>query len=87
MSTIDIPELDSLEADYVVYLRADMVIPDMPAGLAGLEAGDRLLTVDGEPVNDVAALQESLAGKSRMTLGIARGGLERTFTVDLSPGR
>jgi len=39
------------------------VQPYGPAGRVGLRPGTRILSVDGEPVNDVAAFRQAMARK------------------------
>ncbi len=60
------------------------VLKDSSAAQAGLEAGDRILAVNGRPVGQlydaVAALEQSPPGK--VTLRIERGGEPRDLVVD-----
>ena len=70
--------------------RADLadVAADSPAAAAGLKAGDRVLSVDGEPVESAAMLKEKLRGLSAdvpVTLTLAGSGDGRTVTVTPRP--
>ncbi|MCS6948079.1 MAG: M20/M25/M40 family metallo-hydrolase, partial [Steroidobacteraceae bacterium] len=41
-------------------VRADAVLPGSPAALAGLQSGDVVLALDGQPIGDLAAFAEQL---------------------------
>jgi serine protease Do len=59
-----------------------------PARRAGLEAGDVITKVDGQAVNDSAALRQSLTRKTGdVTLTVIRDKSERTVTVTLPERR
>lgn len=58
-------------------LRVVRVSDDSPADVAGLQVGDRILRVDGQPVHSLAALWQSLW----------RGGVEREITLDIERNR
>src|SRR6266545_4278723 len=60
-----------------------------PAGNAGVQAGDLIVTVDGETVADADQLYAALDRVSggRLALGIVRGVEERTVTVSFGEGR
>jgi len=51
---------------------------DSPAAVAGLEVGDVIVAVDGEPAGDPLSLEDRLTGKagSAVTLSVQRGGDE-----------
>jgi regulator of sigma E protease len=58
---------------------------DSPAAAAGIEPGDRIVSVDGEPAGDPLALDgrlRSLAGR-KVKLGVVRGG--RSLDIELEP--
>ncbi|MEV7728320.1 S41 family peptidase [Streptomyces sp. NPDC087917] len=66
-------------------IEVDRVQPDSPVARAGLRAGDRLLSVDGQGVTglavpDVVALLRGAAG-TPVVLGLSRGGADLTETV------
>jgi carboxyl-terminal processing protease len=66
-------------------IEVDRVQPDSPAARAGLRAGDRLLSVDGQSVSglavaDVVALLWGEAG-TPVVLGLSRDGADLTETV------
>jgi serine protease Do len=54
-----------------------------PADRAGVQAGDLIVSVDGQPVSDADQLYQALDGLTgdRLALGIVRGAEERTLTI------
>jgi serine protease Do len=59
---------------------------DSPAAKAGIEAGDVIVSVDGEPVHDARDLARkisSMAPGTEVKLGIVRKGSEKTISVKL----
>jgi serine protease Do len=60
-----------------------VVEQDSPADRAGVQAGDLIVAVDGQPVSEADQLYQALDGLTgdRLTLGIVRGVEERTLTV------
>jgi len=66
-------------------VKVSRIIPESPAAEAGLEPGDRLISVDGTPVSDlgVVRIRERLRRQGdTVQLAVARG--ERTWTVPLT---
>ena len=64
-------------------VRIEAVVPNSPAFAAGLQAGDRIHTVNGQRVNilsEVRGLVEQSLGKE-MTLEVQRGGAIRSITL------
>ena len=65
------------------------VTPDSPVGRAGIQRGDVLVTVNGQPVT-IADSQKIVALKvpgAQLKLGILRKGQEKEFTVTVDPLR
>jgi putative radical SAM enzyme (TIGR03279 family) len=65
--------------------RVVSVAPGSPAAIAGVVAGDELLTVNGDELRDVIAYQLHVDGP-RVELELRRGGLERSVTIDKAAG-
>jgi regulator of sigma E protease len=62
----------------------DSVVPDSPAGLAGLEKGDQLKTIDGAPVqfwDEFTDLVKNNQDRTPMEITIDRNGMEQSFTI------
>jgi regulator of sigma E protease len=70
---------------YAPPARVDGVVPGGPADEAGLAPGDRIVAIDGAPVDTFAGLQErvSAAGGEALSLTVARDG--ETFEATLTP--
>lgn len=67
-------------------LRADTVIKDRPADLAGMKNGDIIVAIEGKPVNDIyeymARLQEFKKGQ-RISIDVMRGDEKLVLIVEL----
>ena len=67
-----------------------MVSSNAPAALAGLKPGDRILSIDGIPTpcyDDVTSLLQSGDRNRAISVGIARGGEEQSFSLTLDESR
>lgn len=64
-----------------------VVTEDSPAAEAGLEVGDRVLAINGEPVTDWDSIPDTFAelGPVTVQLTIERDGVTSTIPVDLAP--
>jgi regulator of sigma E protease len=64
---------------------AAIVVADQPAALAGMQGGDRLVSVNGQPVSDFVAFGELVqvqAAKSpKLTIAVERAGQPLTLNV------
>ncbi len=56
---------------------------DSPAGKAGLQRGDLLVSVNGAPLSSVDALFDALESGGELTLGVLRGTEEREVAISL----
>ena len=65
--------------------RVVAVAPGSPAALAGVVAGDEILTVNGEAIRDVIQYQIQ-ADDAEVELELRRGGLERVVAVSKDAG-
>jgi putative radical SAM enzyme (TIGR03279 family) len=65
--------------------RVVSVAPGSPAARAGVDAGDEIVTVNGDDLRDVIAYQLHADGP-RVELEVRRGGLERSVVVDKDDG-
>jgi serine protease Do len=64
-----------------------LAVPGSPAASAGIVPGDRIVSVDGEPVTDAADLRGRIARRKpsdKITLGIAGGGNQRNVDLALA---
>ena len=64
--------------------RVDSVIPDSPAGEAGLEKGDLITSIDGNPVqywDEFTDRVKNNEERSPMEVRIDRDGFEQSFTI------
>jgi Do/DeqQ family serine protease len=63
------------------------VQPRSPAAKAGIEAGDVILSIEGEPINDPAELRQVVAGAkigSSVKVRLVREGIEQTVSVTIT---
>jgi regulator of sigma E protease len=64
------------------------VLPDSPADVAGLEAGDTIVAIDGEPVTEWVPFAETVRGSDGRTLEVTVAGEtgdERTLSITPQP--
>ena len=84
---VDADTARSLGLDRPQGVLAAGVYPDGPADRAGIHAGDLILTVDGAPANDEAAVNFAAATHRAgdvLALGVRHGGATRPVSVRLS---
>jgi putative radical SAM enzyme (TIGR03279 family) len=67
-------------AQYKSQGKIDKVVPDSPAARAGVQEGDRLLSINGTPVKDVVGYQFHQVS-NRLTLEVAREGLSAPLAL------
>jgi uncharacterized iron-regulated protein len=63
----------------------EAVIPGSPADKAGIEKGDAIVSLDGEPVSDMADIRILLGGKGfgdRGVVSVVRDGEEKTIDME-----
>src|SRR5262245_3510418 len=65
--------------------RVVAVAPGSPAARAGLDAGDEVVSVNGDDLRDVISYQMHVDG-GHVELEVRRGGLERSIVVDKPEG-
>jgi S1-C subfamily serine protease len=66
--------------------RIERIVPNSAAAVAGLQEGDLILAMGGEPVHDLAHFAAAIANQSGNTeLRVLRDGHEIAVTVDLQP--
>jgi S1-C subfamily serine protease len=67
-------------------VKAESVVPQSPAERAGVQAGDVLLSLDGKPVNGLAAFSEALKAYpvgARVRVVLSRDGQRLALEVVL----
>ena len=67
-------------------VRADAVIPNRPAALAGMHKGDIIVALEGKPVSDIYEYMNRLADLhigQRISMEIVRDGVKQILIVDL----
>lgn len=82
--TDELREAFRIEADRGVLVQ--QVMPDSPAAEAGLQDGDVILELGGQPVDDVGELRFRIAEMrpgTEILLSLLRGGERRALTVEL----
>jgi regulator of sigma E protease len=59
------------------------VVPDQPAAAAGVEPGDRILSIDGEPIPDWSAFVDAVQGHpgDAVSLSVERAGAQLSLTL------
>jgi membrane-associated protease RseP (regulator of RpoE activity) len=64
----------------------DELVPDSPAVEAGLQPGDRIVAVDGQPTPEWSAAQQAIGERAgqAVDLTVVRDGTERTIAVTIA---
>ncbi|MBU6191181.1 MAG: PDZ domain-containing protein, partial [Betaproteobacteria bacterium] len=86
VQTLDQELARSFGMDTLRGALVNQVQDGMPAARAGIEAGDIILKVDGQPVEDSAMLSRLIAGKKpgeRVQVELQRAGSSREIAVTL----
>jgi len=66
------------------YITIDQVLPGHVAAASGIQGGDRIVAVNGQPVRGLSEEQFSAAMRGqRLTLEVERGGQRLTFAMSL----
>lgn len=77
---------DSLGLDEARGAIVTQLLDDSPAGIAGIERGDTIIAIDGEPIDDARDLARTIGGMEpgyRAEVTVWRDGRERDITVVL----
>src|SRR5438105_4383276 len=69
----------------VPLARVVAVAPGSPADAAGVEVGDTLVAINGQPVRDVIQYRV-LGDDDEVVLELDRGGIERVIEIDKEAG-
>jgi regulator of sigma E protease len=86
---LEVPALGSLDALGVIpaAVLVKRVSPDAPAEQAGLEAGDLIVAVDGQPLGSFGALVDAVRSSEGRELQVTYAREGETRTVGIAPKR
>jgi len=61
------------------------LVPDMPAEKAGLQEGDRILTIDGEAIQEWSQMSSIIRGSPEEPLAMEIGRGQETLSITITP--
>ncbi|MFN2312127.1 MAG: RIP metalloprotease RseP [Spirochaetia bacterium] len=75
--------VQSFENRIILVSEYDQTVSEMPADMAGLETGDRIVAIDGSPVESYRDIQQSIVTRpnTELRLKVERRGQQRQLTV------
>jgi membrane-associated protease RseP (regulator of RpoE activity) len=72
------------DADTPATTTLEVVVPDSPAGEAGLQPGERIVAIDGQPMADFEEVRASLRGRGGEQIVVSLAGAEGSRDVPVT---